>query len=213
MNASNLLAVVGQGERERELGDSLGLEAGDDLERLDDAGNTLVLQTAVFTLSVLSDDDQIDILVAGVVARDILDQADGGVDVELLAQGDVETLVAGSADRGVEDTLQSKLVSLKRSDGLAEHLLGAARSTAVDTGGINLLPVDGHAIGLEDGLDALCYFGTDTIAGDEGDGVLAAELGGLEDVGFDGSEGARDILEVWLTRGGSRKALRRKRRG
>ncbi|KAK5624346.1 hypothetical protein RRF57_000062 [Xylaria bambusicola] len=173
VDASNLLAVVGKGESEGKLGDSLGLEACDDLEGLDDAGHALV-----------------DVLVASVVSRDILDQADGGIDVEFLAHGDVETLVARSADRGVEDTLQSKLIPLKRSDRLAEHLLGTAGSTAVDTRSINLFPINGHVVGLEDSLDALCYFGTNTIPRDEGDSVLAAELGGLENIGLDGGKGA-----------------------
>jgi hypothetical protein len=88
----------------------------------------------------------------------------------------------------VQDSLQPKLVSLKRSDGLVEHLLGTARSTALETGSINLFPIDGHTVGLEDGLDALGYLGTDTITGDEGDGVFAAKLGRLEDVGLDSSE-------------------------
>lgn len=30
---------------------------------------------------------------AGVVARDVLDEGDGGVDIELLSHGDVEALV------------------------------------------------------------------------------------------------------------------------
>lgn len=207
VDASNLLAVISEGESEGELGDSLRLEARNDLEGLDDAGHALVLETTVFTLGVLSDDDQIDVLVAGIVAGDVLDQADGGVDVELLAHGDVETLVAGSADRGVKDTLQSKLVPLKRSDRLAEHLLGTAGGPAVDTGRIDLLPVNGDTVGLEDGLDTLCYFGTDTITRDKGDGVLATELGGLKNIGLDSSKGTRYILEVRLARSCSRKAL------
>lgn len=211
VDASDLLAVVGQGEGEGELGDALRLEAGDDLEGLDDARNALVLQAAVFTLGVLSDNDQIYVLVARVVTRDVLDQADGGVDVELLAHGDVKTLVAGSADGGVEDALQAKLVPLEGGDGLAEDLFGTARGAAVDTRSIDLLPVNGYVVGLEDGLDALGHLSTDAVAGDEGDGVLAAELGGLEDVAFDGGEGSGGILEVVRARSCSRKALYREK--
>lgn len=107
----------------------------------------------------------------------------------------------------MEDALQAELVPLEGCDGLTEDLLGTARGAAVDAGRIDLLPVDGYVVGLEDGLDALRYLGTDTVAGDEGDGVLAAELGGLEDVGLDGGEGSRGILEVRRARGCTRKAL------
>ena len=41
---------------------------------------------------------------AGLVARDVLDEDNGCVDVELLTKGDVEGLVTGALDRGVEDT-------------------------------------------------------------------------------------------------------------
>lgn len=188
VDAGDLGTAVGEGEGEGELGDTLRLGAGDDLERLDDAGNALVLETRVLTLGVLTDDAHVDVLVAGLVAGNVLDQADAGVDVELLTHGDVEALVAGAADGGVQDTLEAELVAAQGGDGLAEGRLGAA---ALETGDLDLLPLDGDVVGLEDGLDRLGDLGTDTITGDEGDGVLATELGGLEDVGLDGSEGAR----------------------
>ena len=189
VDAGDLLTAVGQGEGEGELGNALRLGAGDDLERLDDTGHTLVLQTAVLSLGVLTDDAKVDVLVAGVVAGNVLDKADGGVDVELLAHGNVETLVAGSADGGVKDALQAQLVPLKRSDRLAEGGLGTARRARVDTRHIDLLPVNGDVVGLEDGLDALGDLGTDAVTGDQGDCVLAAELGGLEHVRLDGGVG------------------------
>ena len=189
VNAGNLLALVGKGELEGELGDALGLGAGDDLERLDDAIDGLVLEAGVLTLGVLTDDAEIDILVAGLEAGDVLDEGDGGVDVELLAHGDVEGLVAGTADGGVEDTLEAELVPPQRGNSLLEGLLGAA-GVVLDTGNLNLLPGNGDIVGLEDGLDGLGNLGTDTITGDEGDGVLAAVLGGLEDIGLEGLGGS-----------------------
>ena len=192
VDASNLGSTVGEGEREGELGDTLRLGAGDDLEGLNDTLDALVLETRVLTLGVLSDDAQVDVLVAGLVAGDVLDQADGSIDVKLLSHGDVETLVAGSADGGVKDTLETELVALKRSDRLAESILSAAGT--LKTGNLDLLPLNGDVVGLEDGLDRLGDLGTDTITGDEGDGVLAAELGRLEDVGLDGGEGSSDGL-------------------
>ncbi|CAF3535552.1 unnamed protein product [Fusarium graminearum] len=191
VDASNLGSAVCEGEREGEPGDTLRLGAGDDLEGLDDTLDALVLKTRVLTLGVLSDDAQVDVLVAGLVAGDVLDQADAGVNVELLSHGDVEALVAGSADGGVEDTLEAELVALERSDGLAEGILSAAG--ALETGNLDLLPLNGDVVGLEDGLDRLGNLGTDTITGDEGDGVLAAVLGRLEDVGLDGGEGSGEL--------------------
>lgn len=90
VDAGDLAAVVGKSEGESELGDTLRLCAGDDLEGLNDAGNGLVLETRVLALGVLTDDAQVDVLVAGVVAGDVLDQDNGGVDVEFLTEGDVE---------------------------------------------------------------------------------------------------------------------------
>lgn len=184
VDAGDLLATVGEGEREGELGDALRLGAGDDLEGLDNTVDALVLEARVLTLGVLSDDAQVDVLVAGLIAGNVLDEGDGGVDVELLSHGDVEALVAGSADGGVKDTLETELVALERGDGLTEGLLGSAGT--LETRDLDLLPLDGDVVGLEDSLDRLGDLGTDTVTGDEGDGVLAAELGGLEDVGLDG---------------------------
>lgn len=113
VDAGNLLAAVGLGEREGELGDSLRLGVGDDLERLDDAGHALVLETAVLSLGVLTDDAQVNVLVSGLVAGDVLDQDNGGVNVKLLAHGDVEGRVAGALHGGVQDTLETELVALQ----------------------------------------------------------------------------------------------------
>lgn len=115
VDTGNLLAVVGKGEAESELGDTLGLGAGDDLEGLDNTLDGLVLETGVLSLGVLTDDAEVDILVASLITGDVLNQGDGGVDVELLTQGDVEGLVARALDGGVKDTLQTELVALERS--------------------------------------------------------------------------------------------------
>ena len=203
VDAGDLLAVVGERKGESELGNALRLLAGDDLERLDDAVDRLVLETRVLALCVLTDDAEVDVLVAGLVAGDVLEKDDRGVDVELLAKSDVEGAVAGALDGGVQDTLETELVALQRGDGLAEKLLGVDVA-GVDTRDIDLLPLDGHVVRLEDLLDRLGNLSTDTVTGDQGDGVLAAELGGLEDVLADGSEGCMlldidRVLEVHVT--------------
>ena len=63
-----------------------------------------MLEAGVLSLSVLTDDAEVDILVARLEAGNVLDQHDRCVDIELLTQSDVEGRVAGALDRGVENT-------------------------------------------------------------------------------------------------------------
>ena len=93
MNAGNLLPVVRQRKRKCELRDSLGLCAGNDFQGFDNAGNGLVLKAGVFTFGVFTDDAEVYTLVSGFVTGDVLDKHDGGVDVEFLAESDIERLV------------------------------------------------------------------------------------------------------------------------
>jgi hypothetical protein len=62
----------------------------------------------------------------------------------------------------VEDTLETELVALEGSERFTEKLLRVLVA-AVDTGNIDLLPLDGYVVGLEDGLDRLGNFSTDTV--------------------------------------------------
>lgn len=191
VDAGDLLAVVGQGKAKGKLGNTLRLGAGDDLERLHHALDGLVLQARVLALGVLTDDAHVDTLVAGLVAGHVLDQRDGCVDIELLAHGDVERLVAATLKRGVQNALEAELVAAQGRDSLAESLLsGGTAAGSVETRGIDLLPLDGHVVGLEDGLDRVGDLGADTVTGDEGHGVLATVLGRLEDVALDGRVGS-----------------------
>ena len=103
VDAGHLLPVIGEREAKGEFGDAFRFGAGDDFEGLDDAADGLVFEARVFALGVLADDAEVDVVVAGFVAGDVLDEDDGGVDVEFLAEGDIEGLVTGSFDGGVED--------------------------------------------------------------------------------------------------------------
>lgn len=241
VDAGDLATVVGKSEGEGELGDALRLGAGDDLERLNDALDGLVLEARVLALGVLTDDAEVDVLVAGLVAGDVLDQDNGGVDVELLTEGDVEGLVAGALDGSVQDTLQTELVTLERGDGLAEELLGVL-AAVLHAGDVDLLPLNGDIVGLEDGLDRLGNLSTDTVTyclslsrvpvvffpcfcaahtWNKGDGVLAAELGRLEDVGVGGGVAWvvgqlevswREVAWVWHTARSDRRVCTEERR-
>lgn len=78
----------------------------------------------------------------------------------------------------MEDALETDLVALQGGDGFAEELLGVLCS-GLEAGNINLLPLNGNVVGLEDGLHGLCDLGSDTITRDEGNCVFGAILGRL----------------------------------
>ena len=149
-----------------------------------------MLQSRVLALGVLTDDAQIDVLVARGVARNILDKHNARIDIEFLPQRDIEALVSAALKRRVQDTLQPELIPLQAGNGLAEQLLGVLVAR-LDAGDVHLLPLDGHVVRLEDGLDGLRHLGTDAITGDERGRVLAAELCRLEDVALHGCVGAQ----------------------
>lgn len=216
VDTSDLLAVVGKREAEGKLDDALRLGASDDLEGLNDTWDALVFETAVLALGILTNDGEVDVLMACLETRNVLNQRDGGIDVELLAHSHVEALVAGPVDRRVQDALQAQLVSPERSDSLLELLLSAGSGHAlIETGNLDLLPGNRDIVGLEDCLNALGNFGTDTITRNEGDSVFATILGRLEDVGLDGlggsigdaSEAARNIQALLGLGGGPEHAL------
>lgn len=83
--ASDFLPVICKSEAESKLGYTLRLRSCDDLQGLDDACDGLVLQARIFTLGVLSNDAQIHIVMTRFVARDILDEDNGRIDIKLLA--------------------------------------------------------------------------------------------------------------------------------
>ena len=70
------LAVVLEGEVEREAADTLSLGACRDLQALNDTGVALVLEARVLALRVLTDDREVDVLVARGEARERLAEDD-----------------------------------------------------------------------------------------------------------------------------------------
>ena len=60
-----------------------------------------MLKTGVFTLGIFTDDTEIHIIMASLVAGNILDQDDRGVNVQFLAQSNVKRLMARSLYWGV----------------------------------------------------------------------------------------------------------------
>lgn len=70
MDNADLLAANGLGVLEGESQDTLGSLTGDELDALNDAIDDNMLNARVFTLSVLSDQDGVDIIIRGLVASD-----------------------------------------------------------------------------------------------------------------------------------------------
>jgi hypothetical protein len=101
---SAYLSSVLEGEVKGEPGDSLGSLSGGDLERLHDTREGLVLETRVLSLSVLSDDGEVDVVVSGLEAGEGLADDDRGVDVERLAHRNVPRVVLSGSHGGREDT-------------------------------------------------------------------------------------------------------------
>ena len=64
-----------------------------------------MLEPGVFSFGVLADNAEVNIIVASLVTRDVLNEDNGGVDVEFLSQGDVKRLVTRSLNWCVQDTL------------------------------------------------------------------------------------------------------------
>lgn len=63
-----------------------------------------MFEAGIFTLSVLANDAQIDIIVPSLVAGYILDENDRSVDVKFLTERNVERLVSRSLNWRVENT-------------------------------------------------------------------------------------------------------------
>lgn len=158
VDGSDTLSVVLESKVVGKAGNALRLVLGDDLEGLNDTRDRLVFKTRVLTLGVFSNQNHVNSVESGLDSGNVLDQNQGGVDVEFTTEGDVEGSVAGLFNGGVEDTLETNLGALEGVDGLVDALGGVA-----DTGDLDLLPVDGDVLGLEDALDRVGDFGTNTV--------------------------------------------------
>lgn len=131
----------------------------------------LVLNTRVFTFSVFTNEDGINVLIRGLVALDRATRTDIGIQVEGTTEGQVErnvTLTNGSGKRTLESngTLADTGNSLIRDGSL----------TVLDNGGnINLFPFNRSLCGGKDFLDRTRDLGTNTITRDKGDKVVTLE--------------------------------------
>mmetsp|Transcript_10786 Transcript_10786/g.32062 ORF Transcript_10786/g.32062 Transcript_10786/m.32062 type:complete len:323 (+) Transcript_10786:437-1405(+) len=164
VDSSDLLALVVDCVLESKLSNTAGRLACDDLKALNHAGHHLVLQTRVLSLGVLANGHQVDIVVSRLVARDRHARPHVGVQIQLLAQGQIERPETLS-NRGRHRALQADAVLLDRLEVLQRyHRVGAG----VDRLANNLLvPSDRHAGGVEDLLHGLGDVRANAVAGEE----------------------------------------------
>ena len=120
MHGSGLLATVGDGEVEGELGYATRLGASRQLERLDHARDGLVLDSAVLALGLLAHHNEVDIVVAELETRQALDAHHVRIQVELKSQLLIHRLeLAGLANRrSGQVSLETNAVALEALDQL-----------------------------------------------------------------------------------------------
>lgn len=158
VNSSDLLTVVLESKVVGKACNTLGLVLGDDLKRLHNARNRLVLEARVLTLGVFTDQGHVDILQTGLDTGNVLDKNKGSVNIQLPTQGNVKGSMARLFNGGVENSLQTDLISLERVDGLGDTL-----AAVTNTRDLNLFPVYGDVFSLENALDRVGDFSTNSV--------------------------------------------------
>ena len=104
MDNADLLAANGLGVLEGESQDTLGSLASNELDALDNTVDNNVLNTRVFTLGVLSDQDSVDVVVRGLVASDGAAGSQISEEVECSSESKVQgdmSLANGGLERDV----------------------------------------------------------------------------------------------------------------
>src|SRR5262249_24545124 len=140
----------------------------DDLQAFDDAWHDLVLQAGIQIFRVLADDDQVDVLEAGLHAGKVLDRPQVRIQIQRLPEPDVDA-AEPFRDRRRHRSLQRHLVPFDRIEQrgwqrVADLLEG-------DDAGVVALPGDVNAGVREDVADRLGDFGSDAVAWNERDRV------------------------------------------
>ena len=127
-----------------------------------------MLDAGVQVLGVLADDHEVDVLVAGLEALDGASGPEVRVQAERLAQRDVDAPEA-LADRRRDRPLEGDLVAPDR----LEDVFRERRPVLGHDGlaGVDDLPFERDARGVEDAAGRLRQLRADAVAGDEGDSV------------------------------------------
>lgn len=152
VDSADLVAADGAGVLESEAKNALRGVTGDELDGLNDTINNDVLNTGVFTLSVLTDENSVDIVVWGLVASDGDARTQVGEKVECTAESQVERDVA-LADRSLEDCVSPFAYSACSSDGAQTYGERALQRDVVALDALNGIVRNGSLAVLEDGGD------------------------------------------------------------
>jgi hypothetical protein len=138
--------------------DTLRSILGNQLDGLNNAINDFVLNTRVFTLSVFTDKNGVNVLIRGFVTNNRAARTNVGIEVESTTKSQVERNVT-FANGGGKRSLQSDGV-------LADRLNGAIRNSGLtildDRSDINFLPLDRYLGSREDTPNRGGNLGTDT---------------------------------------------------
>ena len=168
MDGGDLAAPFAAGVFEGRAGDAHGSVVGDDLEALDHAGDHFVLQAGVQVLGVLAEDGHVErqVVEARLEAGQHAHRAEIGVEAQLLAQSHVDALVAAGDGRG-GGTLQADARGFERSEDVVGKQLAVFGQGA--EAGLDALPFDGDAGGLDRAHGGIRHFGSDAVSGNQGD--------------------------------------------
>ena len=155
---------------EGELRDPRGGALRDDLQGLDDSRHDRVLEAAVEVLGVLADDDEVDVLEPAGDRGHVLDRPEVGVEVERLAQPDVdrgEALSDGRAYRALERDAGCAGWTRGRAR-RAGDLLRASRPRRPTTASSN---AEGSPAASRIESDGVGHLRADTVSPDQSDGA------------------------------------------
>src|SRR4051794_5439036 len=169
VHGGDALASVRARVLERELRDARRGAFGDDLDRLDHARDHFVFESAVQVLGVLAHDDDVDVFEARDDVRHRLDRPQIRVEIERLAQPDIDRREAG-ADRRRDRTFERDLVAEDRFKHLGRQRIAEARyGLGADE---VLFPFDVDAGAFDDRDDRGSDFGADAVTGQQRDLVF-----------------------------------------
>ncbi len=169
----NFLALVLARMVESEAGDAGGGFFGDDFQAFDHAGNDFMLNAGVKALGIFTNDDQVNVRIASRNVRKIANGPEVCVELEALAQLDVNAGKA-AADRRRHRTLQSDARSLDRIvEVLRNVFLVFLESLGASHEGF---PLELEAGGFENADDGIGDFGANAVAGNEGNAMGHKEM-------------------------------------
>ena len=166
----DLAAVAARGVAEPISGNAHAGGLGGDLHAGHHARYDLILDAAVEAFGVFADDHHVDPVEPRLDAGEVADGANGGVQVQLLAELDVDALKPFANGRG-NRSFQRDLVRLDGGqralgqDGIEPLLQGGGA-------GGQLNPLDAEARRFEHAPGGTGNFGADAVAGDQYDRVL-----------------------------------------